>query len=319
MKGAIEFFLDFLVTHPNGKWLVTNPSTSPENFPAREGNGRYFDETTGSYLPGTSICAGSAIDMQILNDLFGYFTAAADILGRDDELKSRTISARERLVPPLVGSDSLLQEWTDDWGQTEKPHRHLSHLYGLYPGNVLSPLKTPGLIDPVKRVLEQRTDGSAGWSRPWKMACWARLYDGNRALKILKQSMQEQTLIQLFSLCYTAMQVDASLGNSAAISEMLLQSHDGFIHLLPALPAEWDEGEISGIRARGGFEISMSWKAGRPVSADLISHAGENLRIKTAGDFRVISEGRQLRTKKLPGGITEVATIKNKRYSLKFL
>ena len=169
MKGSVEFFMDFLVKHPNNKWLVTNPSTSPENFPAYPGNGPYFDEVTGSILPGTTICAGSTIDMQILHDLFGQFVEAASVLEVDKDFARQVSSARNLLVPPQIGKDSLLQEWTEDWGQLEKNHRHASHMYGLYPGDVLSPEKTPQFMDACKRVLNNRGDGSTGWSRAWKV------------------------------------------------------------------------------------------------------------------------------------------------------
>ena len=134
MEGSVQFFIDFLVKHPNGKWLVTNPSTSPENFPDGGGNKPYFDEVTGSRLPGTTICAGSSIDMQILYDLFGYYLKASEILGKNSPLVERVRAAREQLVPPQIGSDGSLQEWADDWRSLEKNHRHFSHLYGLYPG-----------------------------------------------------------------------------------------------------------------------------------------------------------------------------------------
>ena len=314
IKGSVEFFMGFLIPHPNGKWLVTNPSTSPENFPDRPGNGRYFDEVTGSNIPGTTICAGSTIDMQIIHDLFGYYIEAARVLNRDTSFARKVRIAQEKIVPPLIGKNGALQEWTDDWGQLEKEHRHISLLYGLYPGNIISPVKTPVLVDPVKIVLEQRKDGGAGWSRSWKMACWARLYDGERALSIFKKNLKEQSLSQLFSLCYTAMQVDGSFGNAAAISEMLVQSHEGFINLLPALPQEWSTGKISGIRARGGFEISMDWNNGKLNSATVYSSTDGKIRIKTGG-LSVYLNGKKMNSIKNENGITEFETVSGKTYN----
>ncbi|MBA4322749.1 MAG: alpha-L-fucosidase, partial [Odoribacter sp.] len=202
IEGSVQFFMDFLIQHPNGKWLVTNPSTSPENFPDGGGNKPYFDETTGSILPGTSICAGSSIDMQILYDLFGYFLKASEILNKKASFISNAKTARNRLAPPQIGSDGSLQEWADDWKSLEKNHRHFSHMYGLYPGLALTEKKSPEFIEAYKKVLNERGDGAAGWSRGWKMALWARLMDGNRANKIFKLCLKEQTCIQLFSLCF---------------------------------------------------------------------------------------------------------------------
>jgi alpha-L-fucosidase 2 len=186
MEGYVLFFLDFLVPHPNGKWLVTNPSTSPENFPDGGGNKPYFDEVTASFREGTSICAGSSIDMQILYDLFGYYLHAAKILGKEDAFTQQVKAAREKLVPPQIGRDGSLQEWADDWKSLEENHRHYSHMYGLYPGLVSYEKRTPALIEAYKKVLNERGDASTGWSRAWKMALWARLNDGNRANKIYK-------------------------------------------------------------------------------------------------------------------------------------
>ncbi|MBI5707629.1 MAG: glycoside hydrolase family 95 protein [Armatimonadetes bacterium] len=274
IEGSIRFFLDFLVPHPNGKWLVTNPSTSPENFPNGGGNGPFFDETTGAILQGTQICAGSAIDMQILHDLFGYYLQAAEELGVKSPMLAKVKEARARLVPPQIGKSGALQEWADDWTSLEENHRHFSHLYGLYPGRALWDKRTPELIKAYKGVLEERGDGGVGWSRSWKMALWARLGDGNRAHKIFKGYLKEQSCAQMFALCGRAMQVDGTLGATAAITEMLMQSHEGFIRLLPALPDEWNTGEFNGVCARGGFEVDMSWKEGRLTRAVIHSKAG---------------------------------------------
>ena len=185
--------MDFLKPHPNGKWLVTNPSTSPENFPDGGGNKPYFDEVTAGFREGTTICAGSSIDMQILYDLFGYFIEASDVLGKDSDFIQKVKTARAQLVPPQIGKDGSLQEWADDWKSLEKNHRHFSHMYGLYPGKVLYEKRTPALIESYKKVLEERGDASTGFSRAWKMALWARLGDGNRSNKIYKGFIKEQT------------------------------------------------------------------------------------------------------------------------------
>lgn len=280
MKGSVQFFMDFLVMHPNGKWLVTNPSTSPENFPLRPGNGEYYDEVTGITLPGTTICAGSSIDMQILYDLFTYYNKATGILKTDAEFAAKVLQARNKLAPPQIGKDGMLQEWTDDWGQLEDKHRHLSPLYGLYPGNVISPIKTPQLINACKKLLEERGDESSGWSRAWKLGIWARLYDGERCNKIFKGYLKDQCFPQFFAKGGSVMQVDATFGTAGAIGEMILQSNEDYINVLPALPVDWSTGAIKGICARGGFEISLQWKDGKVARVEVLSKVGGTCRIK---------------------------------------
>lgn len=314
LEGCVQFFDDFLIPHPNGKWLVTNPSTSPENFPNGGGNKPYFDETTGFILPGTSICAGSSIDMQILHDLFGYFLDASKILGKSTDLTKRIAEKREKLVPPQIGSEGALQEWADDWKSLEKNHRHFSHLYGLYPGRMLWDKRTPELIEAYKGVLEERGDAGTGWSRAWKMALWARLGDGNRANKIFKGYLAEQSCAQLFALCGKAMQVDGTLGMTAAITEMLMQSHDGRIDLLPALPKEWASGTFLGVCARGGFELDFEWKDGKLTRVEILSKAGETCRIALPRGVNLTSAGKAVSVTNLPGGVVEFKTEKGQRF-----
>jgi alpha-L-fucosidase 2 len=312
MKGSVEFFMDFLIPHPNGKWLVTNPSTSPENFPGSPGNGRYFDEVTGSMIPGTTICAGSSIDMQILTDLFGYYIKACKIMNVDAEFSNKVGDARKKLVPPQIGKDGALQEWADDWEQLEKNHRHYSHLYGLYPGNVLSPIKTPEFMNACKAVLEQRGDGGTGWSRAWKVGLWARLKDGDRADKIFKGYLKEQAYPQLFAKCFTPLQVDGSMGMTAGISELLVQSNEGYIELLPALPSEWKEGSFNGVCTREGFEISFSWKDGRLTKLSVLSKQGRVCRVRANVPLKATTKGLKMSTKE--PGIIEFATTQGQRY-----
>ncbi|MBK9528297.1 MAG: glycoside hydrolase family 95 protein [Acidobacteria bacterium] len=318
MEGSVQFFMDFLVKHPNGKWLVTNPSTSPENFPDGGGNKPYFDEVTGSRIPGTTICAGSSIDMQILHDLFGYYLKASEILGKKTPLVDRVRAAREQLVPPQIGSDGSLQEWADDWRSLEKNHRHFSHLYGLYPGRVLWDKRTPALVDAYKKVLNERGDGGKGFSMAWKMALWARLGDGNRANKIFKNYLNEQSCSQLFALCGKSLQVDGSLGMTAAITEMLMQSQDGVIDLLPALPDEWSSGEFRGLRTRGGFELEFQWASKQITKIKVVSKAGGNFRLKT-GSALNMTANRTRRAIAPTNGIVEFPTVKGGEYSLQVL
>ena len=314
IKGSVQFFMDFLVPHPNGKWLVTNPSTSPENFPDGGGNKPYFDEVTAGFREGTTICAGSSIDMQILYDLFGYFMEASAILGENNSFLNEVKIAREKLVPPQIGKDGSLQEWADDWKSLEKNHRHFSHMYGLYPGKVLYEKRTPALIEAYKKVLEERGDGATGFSRAWKMALWARLKDGNRANKIYKGYMKEQSCTSLFALCGRALQVDGTFGVTAAITEMLMQSQDGYIKLLPALPDEWSAGEFKGVCARGAFELDYGWENKKITKLNILSKAGEICRIEFKSAVKVKSNGRSINFNKRPDGIIEFQTIRGGVY-----
>ncbi|HEV2354009.1 MAG TPA: glycoside hydrolase family 95 protein, partial [Puia sp.] len=316
IKGSVQFFLDFLVPTPDGRWLVTNPSTSPENFPDRPGNGRYFDEVTGSFLPGTSICAGSSIDMQVLTDLFRQYIQAATILNTDGAMKDSVHRALSRLLPPQIGHDGALQEWAEDWGQTEHPHRHLSPLYGLYPGNVFSYRKTPGLMDACRKLLIQRGDSSAEWARVWKVALWARLHDGNHADAVLKGYLRDESNPQFFGNHGFPIQVDGTLGETAAISEMLVQSNDSVIELLPALPEEWAAGSFDGVCSRDAFEWNLRWSARHLVHATLVSKQGRLCRLDAHVAVRVSRDGKSIRLRKGRGSVVEFPTVKGATYEL---
>jgi alpha-L-fucosidase 2 len=316
IEGSVQFFMDFLVMHPNGKWLVTNPSTSPENFPDGGGNKPYFDEVTAGFREGTTICAGSSIDMQILYDLFGYYLEASLVLAKSTTLTKEVQHAREKLVPPQIGSNGALQEWADDWKSLEENHRHFSHLYGLYPGKVLYEKRTPALIESYKKVLEERGDASTGFSRAWKMALWSRLGDGNRANKIYKGYLKEQSCTSLFALCGKAPQVDGAFGVTAAITEMLLQSHDGFIKLLPALPDEWNDGEFKGVCARGAFTLNYAWKNKRVTRLTIVSKEGGVCRLESSADVKIICQGKRITFSRQKGETIEFMTEKGLSYSV---
>lgn len=319
LKGCVDFFLNFLVKDPVRGWLVTNPSTSPENVPGSPGNTRFFDEMNGGYYNGSQICYGSTIDAQILTDLFGYMAKASELLQVDEAFRKRVLAARAQLVPMQVGKDGTLQEWIEDWPQTEENHRHFSHLYGLYPGHVMSPVKTPELMAPVKKVLEQRGDGSSGWSRVWKMSEWARLFDGNRANKIFKGYIKEQCTKSYFGKCFSAMQVDAAFGLEAAVQEMLVQSHEGYIELLPALPDEWKtSGRLRGVVTRGAFELDFSWADGQVKSLQLLSKAGARCQVKSARKFTVLQNGKEIPVTNYVGDLYSFNTVKKGTYAIRF-
>jgi alpha-L-fucosidase 2 len=316
IKGSVTFFMDFLVPYPGKKWMVTNPSTSPENFPADKSNGPYFDETTGFIMPGTTICAGSTIDMQILKDLFSGYINAAGLIGDDTVFVNKVKTMKSLLVPSQVGKDGSLQEWTEDWGQLEKEHRHFSHLYGLYPGNVLSPVKTPDFMVAVETVLNKRGDGSTGWSRSWKTACWARLKNGERCNSIIKKYFAQQTCMQLFGRCGKPMQVDATLGMTAAITEMLIQSNEGYLEFLPALPVEWMDGSFEGVKTRGAFEVELHWKNNRLQQAVITSLKGNECIVK--GNYIIYhgKTGKKVKLKTLPGNLLSFSTVQGGIYQV---
>lgn len=316
MKGAAEFFLDFLVPDPKHGWLVTNPSTSPENFPLAPGNDRFFDEVTGSMSPGTSLVAGSTIDMQILNDLFGYVAEAAAALGTDQEFPSKVLAARDKLAPMQIGKNGDLQEWLEDWGQREKSHRHISNLYGLYPGHQISPRRTPKLADAARVVLEQRGLPGNGWSSAWKAASWARLGNAAKAMDNFAYAIKHYTTDSLLSICSNAMQVDGAFGMTAAIAELLLQSHENELNFLPALPALWKDGEIKRLRARGGFEVSLAWRGGTLERATITSALGVRCRVRSTVPLDVKSQGKAVRVARPEANVLEFETTAGAVYDL---
>ena len=315
LKGSAEFFLDFLVRHPKYNWMVTAPSTSPENFPAIPGAVKFFDELT-MFETTTSICAGSTIDMQILSDLFEDVEQAADVLGIDPDLRKKVGEMRLKLAPMQVGRKGNLQEWLDDWDETEKSHRHISALWGLYPGHQISMRRTPKLAEASKVVLEQRGLEGNGWSSAWKAACWARLGNGRKALENIDFAIHNYTFNSLFSICSKAMQVDGSFGMSAVIAEMILQSHENELNLLPALPESWKTGEVRGLCARGGFEVGMRWKDGKLDEAVILSRLGNTCRVRSAVALKVQSQGRALPVSRRANDVVEFKTTPGATYTL---
>lgn len=252
MKGAALFFENMLIEDPNNGYLVTAPTTSPENA---------YITPSGDVV---SICAGSAMDNQIIRELFTNVTNAAKILEVDNEWIKDISAKKERLAPTSIGKYGQVMEWLEDYEESEIHHRHVSQLYGLHPGNELTYEKTPELMQAAKVTLTRRGDQSTGWSMAWKINFWARLKDGNKAYKLIGDLLKPAennwgTYPNLFS-AHPPMQIDGNFGGSAGIGEMLLQSHEGFIELLPAIPDGWKNGEVRGMKVRGGGEISFKWK-----------------------------------------------------------
>ncbi len=303
LRGAALFFLDFLVEHPEHGWLVTNPSGSPENVPDRPGRERFFDEVTTFVADGSMICCGSTIDVEIVADLFDGVAEVAEVLGRDRAFAAKLRAARRRLPPLQVGADGTLQEWLEDWGQTETSHRHISHLYAVYPGTAISRDRNPELAAAAAAVLEQRGLTGNGWSSAWKAACWARLGRPERALDNLAYYLRHYTTASLFALCSGELQVDGALGICAAVMEMLLQSHTGELHLLPALPAEWPDGQVRGLRARGGFEVDLVWQAGALREAAISSAVGGQVAVRWADQRATLDLAPGQRSLWLPSGV----------------
>ncbi|PWG80681.1 glycoside hydrolase family 95 protein [Pararcticibacter amylolyticus] len=289
IKGSAEFYNDALVKDPKTGWLVTSPSVSPEN---------------SFYLPNgksANITMGPTIDNQIVRELFGNVIIASRVLGKDDAFR-KMLETKIKQLPPVgqVSKDGRIMEWLEDYKETDPQHRHISHLYGLYPATLITPRSTPELAEAAKKTLEVRGDDGPSWTIAYKLLFWARLHEGNRAFKLLRELLKPTLKTDInygagggvYPNMLSAgppFQIDGNFGATAGIAEMLIQSHDGYIEFIPSIPDLWKPyGEVKGLKARGNYTVDFSWKDGKVINYKILSPVRSNVTVKVNGVLKEI-------------------------------
>jgi alpha-L-fucosidase 2 len=302
IREIAEFFLDYLTEATDGT-LLSGPSQSPEN------RYRLADGTTAS------LAMSPAMDTEIIRAIFDRVARMSKILSIDEELRERVLAASRRLQPFKVGKTGALQEWNEDYDETEPGHRHISHLFALYPDHQITLRETPELAKAARAVLERRLGnggGSTGWSRAWIINCWARLEDGQGAYESVLALLRHSTLPNLFDVCgikpTSYYQIDGNLGGVAGLVEMLLQSHGGVVRLLPALPAAWPKGSFRGLRARGGVEVDLAWRDGKATAAAMRASVDGPITLAVPAGQKILSVAQNGKTLRLQAAAPERAT-----------
>ncbi|MGW0216543.1 glycoside hydrolase family 95 protein [Micromonospora chokoriensis] len=303
MKGAAQFFLDTLVTEPTLGYLVTNPSNSPEL----------------SHHSNASVCAGPTMDNQILRDLFDGVARASEVLNVDSTFRAQVRATRDRLPPMKVGSRGNIMEWLYDWTETEQYHRHISHLYGLAPSNQITKRGTPQLFEAARRTLALRGDDGTGWSLAWKINFWARMEEGKRAHDLIRYLATTARLAPNMFDLHPPFQIDGNFGATAGIAEMLLQSHAGELHILPALPPAWPAGKVTGLRGRGGHTVGITWSNGQATEVLVRPDRAGTVRLRArilTGTVTVVdtADGSAPRVTRIESDLVEVTVQAGRTY-----